>query len=254
MDPENYEEIYYVIDEDQKIQGTICPEDPSFNMYSPRTVSLVIDKIIYPANSKKDVTFVSNRNYENIYDFIYACRISKNIKNPKFAMGNFFNIDEIKKSAKSHYILVSGEKLPEELPKEEKLLIHRYMFYGLIHLNLFEERNLSQEKIVNTEKEALIVSSGQHYFQRNEGWALNTSNLFLGMLIDYYEISSNIYKQDSEISFGNDPNYRKFLYKYLLDVFVKFIQNNSKEKIYDTDTKISNINEKVKIILEEYIK
>lgn len=241
------------MDEKQKISGTKFLKDPSYDLYSPRTQSMVIGKLVL-FDRGENVIYVSERNYENIFDFVFSCRINKNAGKPKFAMGTFNSIDEINRSARECYIIVSGEKLPSDIPKEEKLLIQRYIIYGLMQLNLYHQRNLSEEKIVNVNNEAKITSSGKHPFQKEDSWAMDMSNLFMGMLIDYYNISTNISKQDSQQSFIMNPDFRKVLYDYLNEIFIKFIQTNSGKSFYASSLNISKINSEVLTILNDYIK
>lgn len=247
--------IYVIMDENQKnIPGTNFLEEPTFDLYSPRTSTLVIGDVkIFDKDEK--VVYVSNKKtYENIYDFVFTCRINKGAKTPLFAMGDFKTIEEINKVARECYILVSGDKLPEDINIEEKKLIQRYMMYGLAQLVLFEKRNLKEEKIINKNSEAILESTGKHPFGKEDSWALDVSNLFMGMLIDYYNISTNIHKENSQRSFIMNADYRKFLYTYLLEIFIKFIQTNTGKNYYTSNINMNLISREVVGILTEYTK
>ena len=85
---------------------------------------------------------------------------------------------------------------------------------------------LDRTKVITNSGHSRIVSIGGHKFEKDEGWATNVSNVFIGILIDYYRIESGILGMDSQLSFVKDPEFRYLIYKYIRSVFLAFVKHN----------------------------
>lgn len=245
---------FVVMDDEHDVEGANFLRDPSFKIYSPRVVASLIkdpntglewifdknQKVFFityndtleddfddskPENPDKIIDLIRVKDFD-VYDFYFKCRINKN-SIPRFCFGKFNNISEAEKNSREIYSLVSGKKLPRDIPYKMKLKIHRYMIYGLVQFDLFKDRNMGERMIKTSKNEAEYVSTGKHSFQRTDAWALDTSGLFLGMLIDYYNFSSGITKMNAHLAFVNNPDYRKAIYERMEEVFTKFVHENS---------------------------
>jgi hypothetical protein len=198
--------------------------DPSYELYSPRTTNLSGIQISFKDKSK--VYYISFEPREDIYQFIFSCRASKNTEN-YYYNGAAGTLAEIVGKSTQPYNILSGDTIPETLDVRSKRLIHRYMMEGLHTFWLFNERGLGKIKPIVEENRSRVISTGEHYFQRDDSWALNMSNIFTGMLIDYYRITSGIRGMDSQLSFMDDAEYRLKVFTYMRMVFLRFVRRNS---------------------------
>lgn len=221
---------------------TILVSRPMFDLGSPRTINLTTNPIIYnPGETvyfsvgyEKNIESGVNkpvRSYNDIYEFILHCRASKDTNNfylPRAAE----SIDDIVKYAIKPYNLVSGD----ELPNTKVPLIHKYMMMGLHTFWVLHRRGLGNTDIYEIYGRPHIVSAGGHIFHKGDGATINTSTLFIALLIDYYKIRSGIAGMDSQVAFIRDTEYRYLIYKYIKSVFVTFISNNYEKRFNERIT------------------
>jgi len=259
---ENTRYVFIIMDQKQKIDGAEFLTDPMFTLYSPRTLDSFIKNkpqdpdTPVPFEKNEKVYYITSLKEYDIYHFVYKCRVNKK-SNARFCFGTFANTQEAMKKSREIYSIVSGKKLPSNINYEEKLLIHRYMMLGLVQLDLFEQRNLSETYIENSKYEACEVSSGKHPFREEDSWGINVSNIFLGMMIDYYNITMNVDKHNSQRCFKEEQEYRKKLYDMCKEIFMSFLIENpidgKNEKIYLNNLNTEKIIEGCVNILENYI-
>jgi hypothetical protein len=213
-----------IIGEGSNIPGAILIEEYSYEIASPRTKNLSDNPVTFEAGST--VYFNTTLNFENIYHFVFACRVPANI-NAYFSIGNYLTKEKLISSSFQPYCLTSGGKLPRGMPQSDKEIIFKYLIRGLHVLDLLDRRNLNDTKCVVGMNGILLVSTGNHSFQRTDSWAINMSNLFTGMVIDHYKISPEIKGLNSQRAFVEDPQYRKIVYDMIKEIFVNFIHTNN---------------------------
>jgi len=216
-------------------------ERPSTMLYSPRIPDPYNDQIRVGEsdNSARMKVYyatlgVPDGEYKDIYEFIFACRASKLTDNYYYMGPMPRSIADLKLHAvplggrNGIYNLVSGDKMsfsPEETA--EQVLVHRYMMMGLHYFVMYGKCGLGRTRVLQEQTQSRIISAGGHTFDRAEGWLLNVSGLFVGMLIDYYRIESGIVGMNAQLSFVKEAEYRYLVYKYLKAVFVGFVKHNS---------------------------
>lgn len=262
-DNERNKTIFLIMDQVHKIDGAEFLSNPMFTLYSPRTLDSHIknkpqdpdDPI--PFERGENVYYITSLPEKDIYHFVFKCRINKK-SNSKFCFGKFSSIHEAKKHSREIYSIVSGKKLPENIPYEEKLLIHRYMMLGLAQLELFEQRNLAETLIENTRFEAKEISTGKHFFREGDSWGINMSNIFLGMMIDYYNISMGVDKHTAQRCFKEEQEYRRKLYETCKEIFMNFVIENQIDVKMNQKLILQEISTEIIIknsiqILENYI-
>jgi hypothetical protein len=206
--------------------GVIYVESPSYQLYSPRTTNLTIAPIVFRDRTKV-YYYTHPDTYNDIYEFLLACRASKNTDN-YYLMKMVGSIKELKEKASQPYNIVSGERLPTTMNNVEKQMVHRYMMMGLHLYWTYLKCGLSKTKIVtiSTTNQSRIVSAGGHRFQEDEGFAVNVSLLFPGLLIDYYRLESGTMGVNAQLAFTKDPEFRYLVYRYMREVFLAFTKHN----------------------------
>lgn len=230
-------------------------ERPSTMLYSPRIPNPYNDQIKVgdSDNSARIKVYyaTSPTSYKDIYEFIFACRVSKLADNYFYVGPMPTSVAELKTNAlllgfpdlsrsessvrggknvsqPGIYNLVSGDKLvfPLEGGDVNRDLVHRYMMMGLHYFQMYNRAGLGNTRLIQEQSQSRIVSAGEHLFKETQGWLLNVSNIFIGMLIDYYRIESSIVGMNAQLSFAKEPEFRYFVYKYLKAVFVAFVKHN----------------------------
>ena len=222
-------------------------EHPSTMFYSPRIPNPYDDQIKVGDSDNSErikVYYATETNsYKNIYEFIFACRASKltdnyylmgsvptsvaNLKARAILLGNPQQAPPTTHViAPSIYNIVSGDKLDVSLSEGGRLLVHRYMMMGLHYFAMYSKCGLGRTRVLLEQTQSRIVSAGGHLFDETQGWLLNVSNIFIGMLIDYYRIESGIVGMNAQLSFAKEPEFRFLVYKYLKAVFVAFLKHN----------------------------
>jgi hypothetical protein len=206
--------------------GVIYVESPSFQLYSPRTTNLATAPIMFRDRTKV-YYYTHPDTYKDIYEFMLACRASKNTDN-YYLMKPAGSIRELKEKATKPYNIVSGEHLSTTMDHMEKRLVHRYMMMGLHLYWTYLRCGLSKTKIVtiSTTNQSRAVSAGGHMFQEDEGFAVNVNLLFSGLLIDYYRLESGTMGVNAQLAFTKDPEFRYLVYKYMREVFLAFTKHN----------------------------
>lgn len=239
-----------------RIEDAIYVQDPSFVLYSPRFKANIIglndDGVALIIDRKQTVYYVTKEKNIDPYLFYFKCRVNKNCK-PYFCFGEYKTIAEIEKNSRQIYCLVSGEKLPTDISREEKLLIQRYMIYGLVHFHELTKRGLGDSVISNSKTKSEYISSNKHSFGKYDGCLIDVSSLFMGMLIDYYQISSGVTNENAQRSFIGDPEYRRIVYETFRKVFFSFMNKNSNDHDRNNLSPEYIIQKSVEI-LENYIK
>jgi hypothetical protein len=209
-------------------------EDPSVDIWSPRTENLSEEQYVYhPGHTlffsigickDNDGKIHQVKEYRDIYHFVLACRANKETKNyylPRPAGSP----EDLEKSAQTPYNLVSGEKLPDT-DREMKETIYRYMMVGLHTLHVFEKAGLGKKEMEEVNKRPHPISAGGHVFCKGDGSVANTSNLFLALMVDYYKINSGIVGMESQIAFTRNQEYRLLVFTHLKNIFVAFVLSN----------------------------
>lgn len=224
---------YYVFIGNTQEDGELLPDgvihirDASFHLYSPRTTNLTSNPIIFRDRVK--VYFYTHPSaYTDIYEFIFACRGSKNTEN-FYLMKMVSSVKELKELATKPYNIVSGDKLPT-MNDTEKKLIHKYMLMGLHLYWTYIKCDLDKTKVItingNNSTQSRTVSAGGHRFATDEGWVVNVSMVFPGILIDHYRLESGTVGMNAQLSFTKDAEYRYLVYRYIRDVFFAFVKHN----------------------------
>jgi hypothetical protein len=181
------------------------------------------EKPFIPKNGSK-VYYSSEESFDNdIYKFMLACRASKNTEN-FYYLGSY---KDDKKKWPQVYNIVSGDAIPPNLNARDKNLIFKYMMQGLHAYWIFWKRGLFGSTVLLKRDHSRVISSGKHYFQKDDSWVVNMSNIFIGLMIDYYQIKSGIIGVDSQIAFVSDSEYRFLVAKTLKSIFISFIQKQS---------------------------
>lgn len=197
--------------------------------------------IFFKPESGLEIHYKSNENIDDIYRFVFRCRV------PKDVISYFGNKKE------NPYCIVSGmaipcgtgEKFPTNLVQEHlqistttpaanrhdgnpsKILIFKYMMQGLHTFWIYQRARLLDFKIVSTSETTRKESTGEHHFKKSDAWSINMSNIFVGMMIDYYQIKSGIEKVNSQLAFISDPQYRYFIADMLKSIFLSFLRNTT---------------------------
>lgn len=239
------------MDEQVKIKEVEMFPDLTFNIASPRFLSHHIMKrgIFYETGATVYYAFYEPHN--DIYMDIYRCRFTKRNKQKLIYSKSELTIDEVKEKSRDVYILVSGEKLPDDVSVNEKNSIKRWLVHGLNILDVYNDKKFGDSIIVSNEKNAFLVSSGHHIIGKNDSCFLDVNLPFVAMLIDYYEIHSGIQDKNAQIAFINDSNYRKAIFDRMKEVFCSFIKTNG-GSITSQDITIETIITKSLEILEKY--
>jgi hypothetical protein len=182
---------------------------------------------------------VIQNTYSDIYQFMYSCRASKRTNNFYYlgTIDNHKTFEEIKEilSQKKTYNIVSGEQLPTNITNEEKKIIAKYLMEGLHTFWLFTNASMNDTKNITVNGQRKVVSNKVHIFKKGDDWALNMSNIFVGILIDYYQITSGIEGVNAQLSFADDSEYRLLVYQYMKLVFLSFCRMNGANIASDED-------------------
>ena len=234
----NETEEYYVFLGEMQEDGELLPEgvmhisSASYRLYSPRTTNLTNNPIIFRDRAKV-YYYTHSTTYADMYEFIFACRASKNTDN-YYLMKMVTSVKELKEQALKPYNIVSGDKFPV-MNNSEKKLAHKYLMMGLHLYWTYVKCGLSATKIATINAnvggssqavQSRTVSAGGHRFRVDEGWVINVSLVFPGTLIDYYRIESGTIGVNAQLAFIKDPEYRYLVYRYIRDIFFAFIKHN----------------------------
>lgn len=240
---------FIILDETKNIEGTKLLRNPTFTLHSQRFIANFIPDEecirMLRFEPKERVFYVTNEKIDDIYEFVFRCRVTKDII-PRYCFGDFKNRDEMEKASVEIYHLASGDKLPQNVDMNMKLLIQRYLFYGLIHLNFFHERNLGKRNKQN--------AKDNHYFLKEDAWALDLGGLFIGMIVDYFDIDPGVDMMDAQRAFMLNPKYREEIFEKIKELFIKFNRENTEPEKHKEETDLHKIIERSKEILVEYIK
>jgi hypothetical protein len=242
---------------DAKGAEVVVVETPETDLYSPRTVNLSDNQtafhpglqLYFSIGMEGDEAAAS---YPDIYHFVLACRATKSTKNyylPRPAE----SARDIEENSIVPYNLVSGDRLPADPPGTTKSVVHKYMLMGLHILWVLDRAGLGRKEIEDVNGRPHVVSSGGHVFSLGDGAVANTSVMFLGLLVDYYGITSGIFGMDAQLSFTRDPEYRFLVYKYLRNVFVSFATKNREHSNVSETTGTMEILRICVGILSEYL-
>lgn len=233
------DEIIYVCKQsDQQIF-----ESKSYlDIYSPRIASCFTSDTL--RDEIKVLYACSPGEFANEFEFMLACKAKRSNRN--------FYIFEVSKkpnttkelmqifdpSKHNLYNIVSGDKIPNDIGARRFKILLRYMAEGVFVFRVMNMRGVG-DYITGTEEGRIYTKSKKpHSFQRGDDCVLNTSNVFMGMLIDYYRIHAGVQGVDAQISFMRSEQYRIAVYIHMRDVFNAFVRNNMPGKentseIYD---------------------
>ena len=221
--------------------------NPSYVLHSHRCVSSFIPEQNYERmlrfEKNERVFYITSDKIDNIYDFLFKCRVTKEII-PRYCFGEFENSEQAEKASVEIYHLASGNKLPQNIDMKTKLLIHRYLFYGLVYLRLFSQRNLGDRDTEDEEK--------NHFFNKNDAWALDMNGLFIGLIIDYYDIDPGISMMNSQNAFMTNSKYRESVFENIKETYMKFVRENTEK--FKGDMELNEIIAESIKILTNYIK
>lgn len=219
--------VILIMDDDVNIEGVKKEHDLTFDLSSPRYLSTHIQEKSITFEAGLTVCYVFSEKSNDIYDQIYRCRLSKKNKHLVVFRGkNLSTVNQVLEAARPIYVLVSGGKLPEDAPDDEKNSIKKWMYHGLFIFNIYDEKKFGDSIIVSNETKAVITSSGNHIIEKHDSCYLDVNLLFVAMIIDYYEIRSGTHEKNAQISFMQDPNYRRTVYDKMKEVFCSFISMN----------------------------
>lgn len=219
---------------------------PGYQLYSPRTSNLSLQaklsKVKFQDRSKVFYYTFPN-SYPDLYAFIFTCRASKLTEN-YYLMRGVGSVEELRficttetsglaigeapRLIAKPYNLVSGDRLHSSLFPEEKHLIHRYMMEGLHFFWTYLQAGLNRSKIILNPmtNQSRVISSSDHRFDKDEGFAISVSSVFIGTLIDYYRIESGTVGVNAQLAFVKDPEFRFLVYRYMREVFLAFLKHN----------------------------
>lgn len=242
---------FMIMDEQVRIKGIEMHRDLTFNIASPRFLSYHIIKggIYHETGTTVYYAFYEPR--DDIYLDIYRCRFTRRNKQKLIYMKTEMTMDEVKEKSRDVYILVSGEKLPTDISRNEKNCIKRWMVHGLNALDVYNEKKFGDSIIISNDTSAYSVSTGNHVIGKNDSCFLDVNLLFIAMLIDYYEIHSGIQDKNAQIAFIHDSNYRRAIFERMKEVFCSFIKTNG-GSISSQEITIELIIRKSLEILERY--
>lgn len=199
------------------------------DLYSPRVAAA------FDHDMLKDQTSVlyvcAPRIFENEIEFMLSCKAKR-------TNSNFYMFDstcttpiEAKKnfdrSRHTLYNIVSGDNIPDNMSQDTFKMVFRYMSEGVYVFLLMSKRGVGDFDSGAEEGRAYTKSKLPHSFQKGDDVAMNVSNVFMGMLIDYYRISSGSQGVDSQVSFMRNEQYRITVYVHMRDVFNAFLRNNN---------------------------
>lgn len=209
-------------------QDFINLRTPSFQLECPR-VQHTFDKKVLP--DKANVYHVAPTGmYRDIYHFMMASRTTK-LKTTFYLFVDEGRIgslthDIVRRDSVRPYNIVSGDKIPSNLSRTDKLLIKRYLTEGLHILYTLNKAKFNETEIRDVKK----FSLGKCEVPLEESWVMSISNLFTALVIDYYQISSDISGVDAQYSFMTDPEYRLCVYNYIEMVFRSLVNSNSQPR------------------------
>lgn len=210
------------------------------DIYSPRAAAAFAHDTI---EDQLHVLYVCAPDvFENEFEFMLACKAKRTNTNYYMFKSNHTTPIQAKmsfdRSKHTIYNIVSGDKIPDNMPQETFKLVFRYMSEGVYVFLLMYKRGVGDFTSGAEEGRDYTKSKKPHSFQKGDDVAMNVSNVFMGMLIDYYRISSGSQGVDSQVSFMRNEQYRIAIYVHMRDVFNAFLRNNiptmrNETKIFD---------------------
>lgn len=204
------------------------------DLYSPRIAASFMEDNV--RDQIKVLYACSPGVFINEIEFMLACKAKSSNKNyyifevPRKPSNAKDLIKILDKNRHTEYNIVSGAKIPENMKSEKKMNIYRYMMEGIHTFMVMHNRGVG-EYITGAEGGRVFMKSlVPHSFQTDDSPIMNVSNVFTGMLIDYYRISSGVQGVDSQVSFMRNEQYRITVYNHMRDVFNAFVRNNTDDK------------------------
>lgn len=198
------------------------------DLYSPRVAAAFSHDTL---EDEISVLYVcAPKVFENEFEFMLACKAKR--RNTNYYMFESTSIKPIEilssfdRDRHTIYNMVSGAKIPDDMPAETFKKLFRYMAEGVYVFLLMHKRGVGDFDSGAEEGRAYTKSRKPHSFQKGDDVAMNVSNVFMGMLIDYYRISSGSQGVDSQVSFMRNEQYRIAVYVHMRDVFNAFLRNN----------------------------
>lgn len=198
------------------------------DLYSPRVAAAFDHDTL---EDEISVLYVcAPRVFNNEIEFMLACKAKR--RNTNYYMFETTSTKPIEvlmsfdRSKHTLYNIVSGNKIPDGMIQDKFEAYFRYMVEGVYVFMLMHKRGVGDFESGAEEGRAYTKSKKPHSFQKGDDVAMNVSNVFMGMLIDYYRISSGSQGVDSQVSFMRNEQYRIAVYVHMRDVFNAFVRNN----------------------------
>lgn len=196
-----------------------------FDIYSPRVSASVEDKDL--DDNHTYLYWCAPNTFDDVYRFMLACKAKRSNINYYIFNGDPDEIKRIDPTEHEEYNIVSGNKIPDNIRSDKRDLIIKYMLEGVHLFMVMVNRGVGDfTERANGAGSYSYQSHKPHSYQRGDDWALNTSNVFMGMIIDYYRIESGVPGLDAQISFMRNEQYRIAVFIHVRDVFRAFVANN----------------------------